>query len=93
MTDRQIKNRIQRLQELEQQIKELEMAADDLRTEIKVTMEDRQTDEIRTGGFIVRWKEIVSRRLDGTALKKALPDVWQTYSKETCSKRFTVTAA
>lgn len=43
MTDRQIKNRIQRLQELEQQIKELEMAADDLRTEIKVTMEDRQT--------------------------------------------------
>lgn len=93
MTDRQIKNRIQRLQELEQQIKELEMAADDLRTEIKVTMEDRQTDEIRTGGFIVRWKEIVGRRLDGTALKKALPDVWQTYSKETCSKRFTVTAA
>lgn len=93
MTDRQIKNRIQRLQELEQQIKELEMAADDLRTEIKVTMEDRQTDEIRTGGFIVRWKEIVSRRPDGTALKKALPDVWQTYSKETCSKRFTVTAA
>lgn len=93
MTDRQIKNRIQKLQKLEQQIKELEMAADDLRTEIKVTMEDRQTDEIRTGGFIVRWKEIVSRRLDGTALKKALPDVWQTYSKETCSKRFTVTAA
>jgi predicted phage-related endonuclease len=93
MTDRQIRNRLQKLQDLEQQIKDLEAKADDLRTEIKITMEDRETDEIKVTGFTVRWKEIISRRLDGTALKKALPDVWQTYSKETLSKRFTVTAA
>ena len=93
MTDRQLKNRLQRLQALEQQIKTLEATADDLRAEIKATTEDRQTDELQVTGFIVRWKEVLSRRLDSTALKKALPDVWQTYSKETCSKRFTVTAA
>jgi len=93
MTDRQIRNRLQKLQDLEQQIKDLEAKADDLRTEIKITMEDRETDEIKVTGFTVRWKQIISRRLDGTALKKALPDVWQTYSKETLSKRFTVTAA
>ena len=93
MTDRQLKNRLQRLQDLEQQIKTLEASADDLRAEIKATMEDRQTDELQVTGFIVRWKEVLSRRLDSTALKKALPDVWQTYSKESISKRFTVTAA
>ena len=93
MTDRQLKNRLQRLQDLEQQIKALEASADDLRAEIKATMEDRQTDELQVTGFIVRWKEVLSRRLDSTALKKALPDVWQTYSKESISKRFTVTAA
>ena len=93
MTDRQLKNRLVRLQDLEQQIKDLEAEADSLKAELKATMEDRQTDELKVTGFVVRWKEIISRRIDSTALKKALPDVWQTYSKETCSKRFTVTAA
>ena len=93
MTDRQIKNRLQRLQDLEQQIKDLESQADSLKAELKATMEDRQTDELKVTGFVVKWKTILSKRLDSRALKAAMPDVYQMYQKETCSRRFTVTAA
>lgn len=90
MTDRQIDNRIRKIQNLEEQVKDLQNQIDGLKDEIKASMD---ADEIRTGSFIVRWKEVISRRLDGTALKKALPDVWQAYSKDSSSRRFTITAA
>lgn len=93
MTNRQIENRIRKIQTLEEQVKILQDQIDGLKDEIKISMESDDADEIRTGSFIVRWKEVISRRLDGTALKKALPDVWQTYSKDSSSRRFTITAA
>lgn len=36
---------------------------------------------------------VLENSSDTTALKKALPDVWQSFSKETTSKRFTINAA
>jgi len=90
MTNRQYENRIKKIQNLEEQVKSLQDQIDGLKNEIKESM---TADEVNTGNFIIRWKEVISRRLDSTALKKALPDVWQTYSKDSSSRRFTITAA
>lgn len=90
MTDRQLNNRARKIQDIEAEIKQLQAIADSLKNEIKASM---ASDEVNTGSFIIRWKDVTSVRLDGTALKKALPDVWQTYSKASTSKRFTITAA
>ena len=90
MTNRQYENRIKKIQNLEEQVKALQDQIDGLKNEIKESM---TADEVNTGNFIIRWKEVISRRLDSTALKKALPDVWQTYSKDSSSRRFTITAA
>lgn len=90
MTNRQYENRIKKIQNLEEQVKTLQDQIDGLKNEIKESM---TADEVNTGNFIIRWKEVISRRLDSTALKKALPDVWQTYSKDSSSRRFTITAA
>lgn len=90
MTNRQYDNRIRKIQDLETEIKRLQTLADSLKDEIKA---DMAGDEVNTGSFIIRWKEVISTRLDSTALKKALPDVWQTYSKASSSRRFTITAA
>lgn len=49
-------------------------------------------DELKTKNFIVRWKEIISNRLDGKALKAALPDVYGQFCKPTASRRFTIAA-
>ena len=90
MTERMIENRIRKLQELEAQQKEIEAAADAIRAELKADLEEKGVEELATKNFIVRWKEVISSRLDGKALKAALPDVFATYSKTTTTRRFTV---
>ena len=86
MTDRQLNNRISKLQGLEAQ-------AEAIRDEIKAALTEKNEDEHNTGSFIVRWKEIISKRLDSKALKAALPDVFATYTKESSGRRFTINAA
>ena len=90
MTEKMIENRIKKLQAIEAQREELEEAAEAIRAELKADMESKGEDEHNTGSFVIRWKEIVTRRLDSKALKAALPDVFATYSRESTSRRFTI---
>ena len=90
MTNKQIDNRVKKLQAIEAKQKELEDQAEAIRAEIKADLESKGEDEHNTGNFIIRWKEIVSRRLDSKALKAALPDVFTAYTRESVSRRFTI---
>ena len=90
MTNKQLDNRVKKLQGIESQMKELEDTAETIRAEIKADLESKGEDEHDTGSFIIRWKEIISRRLDSKALKAALPDVFAAYSKESSSRRFSI---
>jgi len=85
-----IENRIKKLQEIEAQQKELETAAEAIRAELKADMEEKGVDELQTKNFILRWKEIISNRLDSKALKAALPDVYGQFCKASASRRFTI---
>ena len=94
MTERMIENRVKKLQALEAQQKELEAAADAIRAELKADMEEKGLDELKTKNFILRWKEIISNRLDSKALKAAFPDVYGQFcrSSSSSSRRFTISA-
>lgn len=90
MTNKQLDNRIKKLQNIEAQQKELEKEAEAIRAELKADLESKGEDEHNTGNFIIRWKEIITSRLDSKALKKALPDVFAMYTTESVSRRFTI---
>lgn len=90
MTERMIENRVKKLQAVEAQMKELEEQAEALKAEIKADLEAKGVDELQTKNFIIRWKEIISSRLDGKALKAALPEIYNQYCKPSASRRFTV---
>lgn len=90
MTERMIENRVNRLRELEAQQKELEAQAEAIRAELKADLDEKGVDELKTKNFILRWKEIISNRLDGKALKATLPDVYGQFCKASTSRRFTI---
>lgn len=90
MTERMLKNRIEKLDIIATQQKALEEQAEKIRNEIKADMEEKGVDEITAFGRIARWKEVISSRLDSKALKAALPDVYSQFVKPTSSRRFTV---
>lgn len=90
MTERQIENRIKKLQEIERQRKELEKQENELNSELRKDLESKGLDELRTKNFIVRWKEIISNSLDSKALRATFPDICEQFTKQTTSKRFTI---
>lgn len=90
MTERMIENRVKKLSALETQIAQLQKQADVIKGELKVDLEEKGLDELQTKNFLIRWKEIISNRLDGKALKAALLEIYSQYCKPTSSRRFTV---
>lgn len=90
MTERMIENRIKKLKEIEAEQADLEAQAEAIRAELKADMNEKGLDELKTKNFLIRWKEIVSNRLDGKALKAALPDVYSQFVKASSSRRFTI---
>lgn len=79
------------------ELKELKMMAEELAAEItaiedsiKAEMTARETDELITGEYKIRWKKVVSNRFDTTAFKKTHADLYEQYTKTTETRRFTV---
>lgn len=88
----ELESKIAEMQELDRLAQEAKEAADAIRDEVKAVMLKEDTSEMTVGRFIIRWTEILSNRFDSTAFKKVMPDVYKAYTKQTISRRFTVSA-
>ena len=62
---------------------------DGLRDELKVIMQERNTDTLTGSEHKASYKVIVSSRIDTTALKKDAPEVAAKYTRTTETRRFT----
>lgn len=79
------------------ELKELKAMADELSAEItaiedaiKATMTERGVDELTVDVFKVRWSAVKSTRFDSTGFKKAMPELYDRFTKTTESRRFTI---
>ena len=45
---------------------------------------------LTAGAFKVSWKNFISSRVDTTALKKAMPEIAEQFTKQTKSRRFAI---
>ena len=92
MSTIEITSKIESLRELEELIEEAKAEAEALRDEIKAEMLNRNTEELSVSQYIVRWTSVLSNRFDSTAFKKVLPELYKAYTKQTTSRRFTISA-
>ena len=90
MTNKQIDNRVKKLQALEARQKDLEAQAEAIREELKGELDARQADEVKTGKFTVRWNRVFGQRLDAKALKQANPEIYQDFLLPTFTRRFSI---
>ena len=60
------------------------------RDEIKAEMLNRNIEEMTVGQYIIRWTSILSNRFDTTGFKRAYGDLYKAYTKQTASRRFTI---
>lgn len=90
MGTKALENRCKKLQALQAQIAQLEAEAEGVKTELKAEMEQRGVCELSAGAFVLRWKEIVTKKLDGKALKAAMPAIYEQFCKSSSCRRFTL---
>jgi len=91
MSDRSLRNRVERLKALEQQRKETEKQIEVLQAEIKQEMQARGADEATVGDWMVRFKAVISSRFNAKSFAADHPRLYKKYMAESQSMRFTVT--
>lgn len=84
----ELDSKIKELRELRRMADELQQEIDGLTDQIKAVMTERDTDTLTGDDYKITWKAVTSSRLDTAALKKALPQVAEQFTKTSTSRRF-----
>lgn len=82
--------KVRSLKELETLIAEAQAELDGIKDELKAEMTNRNTEELDVDVFKIRYKTVKSNRFDTTAFKSTHKDLYDQYTKQTESRRFTV---
>lgn len=86
MTERQIENRIKKIEELEAQKKALEEQISSLKAEVQEQMQEAETME--TAHYTIRWTKVTSERFDSKSFKTKHAELFSEYVKSVESRRF-----
>lgn len=90
MSRQDIESKVQEIRELKRMQEELSAELEALTCEIKAHMDAEGMDTISGTDWKVTYKAVTSSRIDTSALKKALPDLAQQFTKTTTSRRFCI---
>ena len=88
MNTSEIESKVRELRQLHALIEEAQAEAEGIKDAIKAAMGD--SEELRAGEYRITWKPVQSARLDTAALRKALPDVAERFTRTTTTRRFCV---
>ena len=88
MSTNELEVKIRELRQLQQLIEEAQAEAEGIRDAIKAHMGERE--ELRAGEYRVTWKPVKTARIDTTALRAALPEVAERFTRSTTTRRFCV---
>ena len=88
MSINEIESKVRELRQLQALIEEAQAEAETIKDALKAHMGD--SEELRAGEYKVTWKAVTASRLDSKALKAALPEVVERFTKTTTTRRFCV---
>ena len=90
MSQNELIKKIEALNEWENLMEEAKAEAEALRDSIKAEMMEQGTEEMVVGKYIVRWTSVLTNRFDTTGFKKAYVDLYKTFTKQSNSRRFSI---
>ncbi len=90
MTTNELTTKIRELKELQALIDEATAEADAIKDELKAHMTSEGKEEMTVDVYKVRYTVVKSSRFDSTAFKKTHGDLYEQYSKQTETRRFSV---
>lgn len=92
MSINELETRIAKMQEWEALAAEAAAEAEAIKDSLKAEMLERDTEELQAGRYIIRWTSVISNRFDSSAFKKEHGDLYKRFTKQSASRRFSVSA-
>ena len=90
MSANEMNSKINELRELRRMAEELAAEIDSIQDTIKAHMDAEGVDTISGTDWRVTYKAVTSSRIDTGALKKALPDLAQQFTRTNTARRFSL---
>ena len=88
MSVSEMDSKVKELRELRRMAEELQAEIDGITDSIKAEMTARNTDTLTGMDWKITWTAVTSSRLDTAALRRALLEVAERFSKTTTCKQF-----
>ena len=88
MSTNELESKCRELRQLQALIEEAQAEAESIKDAIKAYLGD--SEAVQAGEYKITWKSVTTARLDAAALKAALPEVAERFTRTTTSRRFCV---
>lgn len=88
MSTNELESRCRELRQLQALIDEAQAEAEAIKDAIKAAMGD--SEAVQAGEYKITWKSVTSSRLDTAALRAALPEVAERFTRTSTTRRFCV---
>ena len=88
MSTNELESKCRELRQLQALIEEAQAEAESIKDAIKAFLGD--SEAVQAGEYKITWKSVTTARLDAAALKAALPEVAERFTRTTMSRRFCV---
>lgn len=88
MSTTELERKVRELRSLQALIEEAQEEAEAIKDQLKAHMGERE--ELRAGEYKITWRPVESARLDAAALRAALPEVAERFTRTTTCRRFCV---
>lgn len=90
MNNTEIQNKVNNLRELRRMAEELDAEITAIQDSIKEYMTVSGVEELAGTDYKITWKVVASSRLDTAALRKAMPEVADQFTRSSSTRRFCV---
>lgn len=84
----ELDSKVKELRELRRMAEEVAAEMETITDSIKAEMGARRVDELTGTDWKASYKQVTSNRLDTAALKKALPEIAERFTRTTSARRF-----
>ena len=88
MSTTELERKVRELRSLQALIEEAQEEAEAIKDQLKAHVGERE--ELRAGEYKITWRPVESARLDAAALRAALPEVAERFTRTTTCRRFCV---
>jgi predicted phage-related endonuclease len=92
MSQNEMITKIEALREWESLLDEASKEVEALKDQLKNEMNAQGKEELTAGKYILRWTSVLSTRFDSTAFKREHSDLYKAFTKQTASRRFSISA-